>query len=449
MKRVTTLTLTLAITATTAGCAVHSTSAIPTQADTTLQDLGKTGAGKIDHIIWIVQENRSFDNLFYGFPGADTATTGKNSNGKTIVLRPISLKRQYTIAHSAQAMFAACNGVGSEPGKKCRMNGFNKEGVGYGGPPNPAYVYALHSDTRPYFEMAHQYVLADRMFQSQIDESFVAHQYIIAGQAQASVNVPTGQWGCEGASGDLVYTITAGRNPAGPQQQPCFDSRTLGDELDNAGKSWRFYTSRFASKSSDGGSLWSSYQAIYHVYNGPDWRYVVAPQKFILTHIKNGYLPAFAWVTPTCEESDHPGCGGGFGPSWVASVVNAVGESKFWKTTAIFVQWDDWGGLYDHVPPPYKDYDGLGFRVPLIVISPYAKKGYVSHVQYETASVLRFAENLWGLHHMAAADTRAVSPADDCFDFSQPPRKFVHIRAPKGPEFFMNRPNDLRPPDDE
>ena len=132
-----------------------------------------------------------------------------------------------------------------------------------------------------------------------------------------------------------------------------------------------------------------------------------------------------------------PAAAGGFGPSWVASVVNAVGESKFWKTTAIFVQWDDWGGLYDHVPPPYKDYDGLGFRVPLIVISPYAKKGYVSHVQYETASVLRFAENLWGLHHMAAADTRAVSPADDCFDFSQPPRKFVHIRAPKGPEFFI------------
>ena len=86
------------------------------------------------------------------------------------------------------------------------------------------------------------------------------------------------------------------------------------------------------------------------------------------------------------------------------------------------MQWDDWGGLYDHVAPPYEDYDGLGFRVPLLVISPYAKKNYVSHVQYETASVLRFAEDLYGLTQMAAADTRANSPAD--------PSTSRRIRAP-------------------
>jgi phospholipase C len=130
-------------------------------------------------------------------------------------------------------------------------------------------------------------------------------------------------------------------------------------------------------------------------------------------------------------------------------LVNAVGKSKFWDSTAIFVQWDDWGGLYDHVPPPFKDYDGLGFRVPLLVISPYAKKDYVSHVQYETASVLRFAEDVFGLDRLAAADKRAVSPAKDCFDFSQPPRKFVPIKAPLDASFFMNQPQDLRPPDDQ
>jgi len=102
------------------------------------------------------------------------------------------------------------------------------------------------------------------------------------------------------------------------------------------------------------------------------------------------------------------------------------------------VQWDDWGGLYDHVPPPYKDYDGLGFRIPFLIISPYAKYGHVSHVQYETASVLRFAEDLFGLGQLAAADRRAASPAPDCFDFGGAARPFVKIDAPLPPRFFMH-----------
>jgi phospholipase C len=111
--------------------------------------------------------------------------------------------------------------------------------------------------------------------------------------------------------------------------------------------------------------------------------------------------------------------------------------------------WDDWGGLYDPVPPPYLDEDGLGFRVPLLVISPYAKKNYVSHVRYEHGSILKFAEDAFGLGRLAASDTRANSPAADCFDFSQPPRAFVPIHAPKGPAFFLHRADDLRPPDNQ
>ncbi len=130
--------------------------------------------------------------------------------------------------------------------------------------------------------------------------------------------------------------------------------------------------------------------------------------------------------------------GGGYGPSWVSALVDTVGASKFWDSTAIFVQWDDWGGFYDHVAPPVEDYDGLGFRVPLLVISPYARKNHVSHVQYETASVLRFAEDLYGLAHLAAADARATSPAADCFDFSQEPRPFVKIKAPYPAKFFIH-----------
>jgi len=410
----------------------------------------QTGAGKITHVVYIVQENRSFDNLFQGYPGANTVSSGQNSQGQTIELKSVSLSEKYAIDHSAEAMFAACNGTGKLPGTKCRMNGFNHESD-YGGPPkNPQYVYVPHGESKPYFDMAHEWVLADDMFQSQLDESFVAHQYVIAAQAQSSVDLPGGLWGCNGGEENFVSTITQARDTYGPVQVPCFDYQTLGDELDAADLSWRFYTSRYGSPSSGSGGTWSSYQAIRHIYYGPDWiKDVITPQSRFLTDIPAGKLATFTWITPQCYDSDHVNCGGGYGPSWVAALVNQIGKSKFWKSTAIFVQWDDWGGLYDHVPPPYEDYDGLGFRVPLIVISPYAKQNYVSHAQYETASVLRFAEDLFGLGQLSAADARAASPAEDCFDFSQKPRPFVPIKAPKGREFFINHPPDYREPDYE
>jgi phospholipase C len=410
-----------------------------------LPAIGGSGAGKIEHVVYVVQENRSFDDLFQGYPGADTVSSGKDSKGRTIKLQPISLAKAYDISHSADAMFAACNGTGELPGTKCRMNGFDREGL-YGGPRNGQYAYVPHTETKPYFEIAHEWVLADRMFASQLDESFVAHQYIIAAQAQSSVNVPSFLWGCPGGAYDEVSTITHSRT-YGEAQRPCFDYQTLGDELDAAKLSWRFYTSKYTVPTS---GLWSAYQAVSHIYGRGDWYSdVITPQKRFLTDVAAGKLAHFTWITPLCANSDHTACGGGHGPSWVTAVVNAVGRSKFWKTTAIFVQWDDWGGLYDHVPPPYKGYDGLGFRVPLLVISPYAKKNYVSHKQYETTSVLRFAEDLFGLAQLAAADKRAISPARDCFDFTQKPRAFVPIKAPEGADFFLRQPNDNRIPDSQ
>ncbi len=410
----------------------------------------KTGAGKITHVVYIVQENRSFNNLFQGYPGAYTVSSGKDSKGATIALRPVSLAYKYDIDHSSAAMFAACRGTAKLPGTKCRMDGFDKE-LAFDGPPgikHPMYVYVPHKESKPYFDMAHQWVLADRMFQSQLDESFVAHQFVIAAQAQSSVDLPYGPWGCEPGPSDYVLTIKRDRS-LGDGEVPCFDYQTLGDELDKAALSWRFYSSWYDVRGSGSGALWSGYQAIKHIYNGPDWANIIAPQKKFLTDVAHGQLANFTWITPVCSDSDHSNCGGGFGPSWVAALVNALGQSKFWGSTVIFVQWDDWGGLYDPVPPPFKDYDGLGFRVPLLVISPYAKKNYVSHVQYETASVLRFAEDLFGLGQLSAADQRAASPADDCFDFSRRPRAFVPIKAPRDRKFFFDQPNDNRAPDYE
>ncbi len=425
-----------------AGCSAASQSSLPyMQSATLLRSLNSTGAGKIEHVVYIVQENRSFDSMFEGYPGADTVSSGKNSYGQTIELQPVSLADKYDVGHTAEAMFAACDGRGILPGTNCRMDGFNNE-FSFGGPANPAYVHVSRSESKPYWDMAHEWVLADKMFQSQLDASFVAHQYVIAAQAAWSVDLPGLVWGCGGGKNDDISTITKIRDTDGPRIKPCYDYETLGDELDKAKLSWRFYASSFGSFSSAGGSLWSSYQAVRHIRYGPDWKYVISPNWKFITDVRAGKLANFTWITPVCLDSDHTNCGGGFGPSWVAALVNTLGESKFWDSTAIFVQWDDWGGLYDHVAPPYLDRDSLGFRVPLLVISPYARQNYVSHERYETASVLRFAEDLFGLGRLAAADKRANSPAADCFDFSQKPRPFVKIAAPHGPKFFMRRLGD-------
>jgi phospholipase C len=428
------------------GCAFGSHAALPaTPGGNLAETLGLTGSGKIKHVVWIVQENRSFNDLFMGFPGARTATSGKNSMGQTVKLAPVSLTTRYEIDHSARGMFSACHGTGTLPGTHCRMDGFNLEEE-YGGPSQGQYVYVPRSETKPYWDMAHEFVLADHMHASQLDESFVAHQYIIAAQAHSSVDVPDGAWGCEGGPSEMVQTITKKRT-YGKDQRPCFDYQTLGDELDHAGLAWRFYTSSYTRPL---GGFWSGYQAVRHIFHGPDWKKdVIVPQKRFLTDIKKGQLASFTWITPLCPDSDHLDCGVGLGPSWVTSLVNAVGESKFWDSTAVFVQWDDWGGTYDPVPPPFKDYDSLGFRVPLIVISAYAKDNYVSHVPYETASVLRFAEDLFNLPQLSVADTRAASPAVDCFDFSQKPRAFVPIKAPQGPDFFLRQANDGQIPDEQ
>ncbi|HEV3090040.1 MAG TPA: alkaline phosphatase family protein [Candidatus Cybelea sp.] len=437
-----------------AGCAGGAAPQLPyMQSTAALGALSATGAGKITHVVFIVQENRSFDNLFQGYPGADTVAQGKTSNGQTVALVPVSLGQHYVIDHSFDAMLEACNGKGKMPGTDCLMNGFDRE-LADDYPKSlthPQYTYVPHSESKPYFDMAHEWVLADRMFQSQLDESFVAHQYIIAAQAHSSVDIPPGYWGCGGEKYNVVPVITQKRTIGQTSEEPCFDYQTLGDELDRHKLSWRFYATAYGSRSSGDGGVWSSYQAVRHIYRGPDWKKdVITPNWRFITDVRAGKLANFTWITPVCDDSDHVNCPGNYGPSWVAALVNTVGTSKFWDSTAIFVQWDDWGGNYDHVAPEYKDYDGLGFRVPLLVISPYAKRDYVSHVHYETTSVLRFAENLYGLSQLTAADTRAVSPAGDCFDFNQSPRAFVKIAAPEPPSFFMhNNADDYFAPDYE
>jgi phospholipase C len=425
-----------------AGCGgTHGAPSLPfVSSQTRTGPAGPGASRKIEHVIFIVQEGRTVDNLFQGYPGADTVSSGKIADGKSVKLAPVSLKDAYVIENSAQAMFAECHAAGKLPGTDCRMDGFNKVALGCGQSGFPAcpakyptYVYVPQVESKPYFDMAHEWVLADQTFQSQLDGIFTANEYTIAAQAKQSVDFPNASFHACQDRLETIGTLSQERT-YGRQEPACFNFRTLGDELDGAKLTWRYYRQG----SRDGGL--GPYGFVRHIVDGPDWkRNVVAPSKRFIKDVAGGKLANFTWIAPqACTDSDWPGCGGGYGPSWVASLVNAVGESKFWDTTAIFVQWADWGSLYDHVAPGYVNYDGLGFRVPLLVISPYAKRDYVSHTHYETASVLRFAEDLFGLAQLSAADKRATSPTD-CFDFSQKARAFVPIKAPRSPAFFLQQ----------
>ena len=177
-------------------------------------------------------------------------------------------------------------------------------------------------------------------------------------------------------------------------------------------------------------------------------------QAQVLTDIQSGQLATVTWVIPDATESDHAEINDGTGPAWVASVVNAIGASPFWANTAIFITWDDWGGWYDHVPPPLGYSDGTsseyvyGFRVPLLVVSPYAKAGYISHQVHDFGSILKYIEEDFQLTAVAPgapgyADSSTVTnDMSDCFDYSQTPLKFNSIQANKKAAYFIN---DKRP----
>jgi phospholipase C len=243
-----------------------------------------------------------------------------------------------------------------------------------------------------------------------------------------------------------VPTIAAGRT-FGPSVFPCFSYPTLADQLDTKKISWRYYAPAISGP--DQGLIWSAFDAIHQVRYGPDWtQHIISPETQVLTDINAGDLASVTWITPDLKNSDHALSLSTTGPDWVASIVNALGKSKMWRSTVVFVLWDDWGGWYDHVPPPYVDNDGLGIRVPLLVVSPFAKKGYISHVQYEWGSILKFIEQTYGMQPMAASDMRA-NPLTDCFDFTQQARPFSTIRTRHSGDEFRREVPSYRPPDDD
>lgn len=422
-----------------------------------------SGSSPIQHVILIIQENRTFNDFFATYPGADGSTTGKavpNSNcgitgEETIKLKERDLiTRQHgtlqDLPHSYSAYDIARDGGA--------MDAFDLLNFGSGLPEcTYAYQYTNPAQIKPYWDMAKQYALAEHMFTTQGSSSFTAHQDLIAGDAvikpnQSFVDLPSCSgskciWGCDAPKGTHTSLITKddvyekGQGPF-----PCVNYPTLRDRLDAKSVTWRYYVPPMCCKVY--GKLLSAFDAIKAVRDGPEWTdgHISSPQTKIFDDITNGQLPNVSWVIPDESDSDHPGVGTDTGPSWVASVVNAIGESSYWNSSAIVIVWDDWGGLYDNLAPPQLGYGGLGFRVPAIVVSPYAKAGHISTTQYEFGSILKYIENNWNLASLHRTDNRATSIAD-CLDYSQNPIPFKKIGSKYSRSFFLqHKPSNL-PPD--
>jgi phospholipase C len=374
---------------------------------------------KIDHIVVIVQEGRSFNDLFLGYPGATTSPTGKSSHGKTIRLRQEPLASSQMLPATFPQAVTAIDYPNGEA-----MDGFTPA----------AYQYVRRSDVQTYWDMAGQYVLGDHFFASDLDGGFQGHQYLIAAQAEGTWGNPSNAslWGCDGGTADAVALLDPSTKPGTPTSntlQACFDppvtqgmDTTIADELDAKNLTWRYYA---PGENTNPGYIWSAYDAIHHIRTSGQWSNVVSPASEFLEDVANGTLANVTWITPTLQNSDQLGSASATGPRWVASLVDAVGKSPFWNSSAILITWDDWGGLYDPVAPPLLDYDGLGIRVPVIVISPYARANVVTKTQYEFGSILRYIEGPVGMPSLAASDGRAAAFGSDVFNYRQTPRAFV------------------------
>jgi phospholipase C len=454
---------------------------------------GATSKTPIKHVIVVIQENRSFDNFFATFPGADGTTTGKAkampaliasvcasyppviTKPTSIPLTKVSLTGQ-GFAHPFPFAFPDLDHIHTgfeldwDHGK---MDGwdlahFNADGSAATPVCTYPYQYVDPAQIKPYWDMAKQYVLADHVFQTQGSGSFTGHQDLIAAGTQISsdealIDNPTGfPWGCDSSSTAVTAIIKRGSNEVYPYDGPfpCLKYATLRDLLDAKKVSWKFYAAAVQKwsgpQNGDTPGIWSAYDAIKAVRYSSEWETNVTRSPLdIFTDITKHRLPAVSWITPDATNSDHPaeykgGQPDDTGPSWVASIVNAVGKSEYWNSTAIVILWDDWGGYYDHVPPPAPRnwMGGPGFRVPFLIVSPYVKP-HVDHTVYFTGgSILRFIEENWGLGSLGSSDADSSS-LGNAFDFSMHPRKFQKIQAKYSLDFFLHQPPSGLPPDTE
>lgn len=386
--------------------------------------LASSAAQQIKHIVFFIKENRTFDNYFGTYPGANGATTAVDSQGETIPLQH-GKDQIPDIDHTFEGAKQANNN-----GKMDQFDQLSSEGTTYKSRQKNPYAnnsltQMYQTDIPNYWLYAQNFVLGDSMFSSLMGPSFPNHLYTIGAQSGGAVDNPpnnTPGWGCDVAN---EHVSVLGNNGSTHLQDACFDFQTLADELDAKGYSWRYYAPQ-APPDGGWGYHWSAFDAIKHIRYGKDWQYVVPVAQFE-QDAASGNLPTVSWVVTPSSDSEHPPASVCQGENWTVQMLNALMRGPNWSSTALFLTWDDFGGFYDHVAPQHIDSFGLGFRVPLLVISPYAKRGYIDHTLYEFSSMLRFSEDILGLAPLTNRD-KGANNMFNAFDFTQKPRAPLILR---------------------
>jgi phospholipase C len=420
----------------------------------------------IRHVVVIVKENHTFDNDFGSFPGAEgtLAADGSNqcptvSGGKEPCRRPPDAPKT-DMCHSHDCAVTDWDGG--------KMDGWNHPGGSDGAGKGMPYLQYVEADIPHYWAYARRFTLADHFFTNVLGPSFPGQMFALAAQAgwaignppfdvpgKVTVNPPAvlgphPYWGCDQWAGDTVDILAMGTTPA--KVFPCFDIPSIPDILP-AGVDWKFYGSNWDGFFSE---IWSMFNAIRSIRQDPArWSRVVAADQ-LTADLQNHRLPAVSWLVNQDEHSEHPRLlipvlpipplgGVCLGESWTVGFINQIMQSEYWADTAILLAMDDFGGWYDHVPPP-RQYGGdaahpygLGFRVPLIIISPYARPGFIFREPAETASIARFIEKVFGspgtLHDRdpAAQDAQA-NDLLGAFDFNQTPQSPLVLQPRTCPE---------------
>ena len=367
----------------------------------------RKGMDKIKHIVFLVKENRTFDNYFGTYPGANGATSGKLSTGAVISLRHAPDMTPHDIDHSYQAAVKAIDGGAMD--KFDLINGGNVKGDLL------AYTQYNEGDIPNYFAYARNFVLADEFFSSLEGPSFPNHLYTVGAQSGGAINNPnTPRWGCDAKPASRVQVMDDDGDVSGVY--PCFDFDTLADRLEDEGLSWKYY----APGQDQPGYIWSALDAIKHIRLTSLWTQHVVPTEQFSKDAQNGELPAVSWLVVGSGLSEHPPASVCMGENWTVEQLNALMRGPEWDSTAVFLTWDDFGGFYDHVAPPVVDNFGFGPRVPMLIISPWVKRGHITHTTLEFSSVLKFIEERFDLDPLTERDEDA-NDLIDSFDFGQRP----------------------------
>jgi phospholipase C len=381
-----------------------------------------TGIHKIQHVIVIMQENRSFDSYFGTYPGAD-GIPGLAGNPGTVPCLP---RRKSKVCDKPYHDTSLVNGggphgkvAGLEDIKGGAMTGFVAAATGAQGAncttgQDPVCASGVRQDVMGYhtaaeipnyWKYAQDFVLQDHMFQSDLSWSLPSHLYMVSGWS-AECTKPHNPMSCVSRDRN-VGLPPAWVGPNGtPPKGPDFAWTDITYLLHQAKVSWGYYvfpgtqpdcdddkvTCKALPQNAQTPGIWNPLPYFDTVRQDKQLKNIQPIANFYAA-AKSGTLPAVTWVTPTDAVSEHPPSSVGVGEDYVTGLINTIMKGPDWNSTAIFLAWDDWGGFYDHVLPPKADANGYGLRVPALVISPYAKPGYIDHQTLSFDAYLKFIED--------------------------------------------------------